>query len=333
MDGMRWQEIFGGAVDSMVLNKELTKEPEQIQKDFTAYNRNAARLKLMPFFWNTIAKKGMLLGNRWDGSQVDVTNRFWFSYPGYNEILTGVSDPRIDSNNKKLNPNVTVLEWLNKKPKFKGRVAAFCSWDVFEYIINEDRSGIPVNNGFDIAKEKKLSKKEIFLNELQAQVPSPWTSVRLDAFTHNYALEYIKKHTPKLLYISYGETDDFAHDGRYDHYLNAAHNTDQFIADLWYYIQSHAAYKNKTAMIITTDHGRGHTPMSEWKSHGNIHKGSNEIWIAAIGKGIPSLGECKNVDRVFQNQIAATIATLFGYNYQSTNEDIGNPLKFITTHP
>ena len=47
-----------------------------------------------------------------------MTNGKNFSYPGYSEILCGFSDPRIDSNAKKPNPNVTMPEWLNGKPAF-----------------------------------------------------------------------------------------------------------------------------------------------------------------------------------------------------------------------
>ena len=84
----------------------------------------ARREVLMPFFWSTIAKEGQLYGNQHKGSIGHVTNGKNFSYPGYSEILCGFSDPRIDSNAKKPNPNVTMPEWLNGKPAFAGRVAA-----------------------------------------------------------------------------------------------------------------------------------------------------------------------------------------------------------------
>ena len=38
--------------------------------------------------------------------------------------------------------------------------------------------------------------------------------------------------------ISYGETDDFAHDGQYDAYLTSAHQTDAFIRELWDWVQA-----------------------------------------------------------------------------------------------
>jgi hypothetical protein len=255
------------------------------------------------------------------------TNRFWFSYPGYNEILTGFSDPVIDSNEKKYNPNKTVLEWLHEQPAFTGKVAAFGSWDVFPYIINDQRSGIPVNAGFRKAEDQYLTYTEQLLNDLQDQIPSPWSTVRLDAFTHNYCLEYMKKHHPRVVYISYGETDDFAHDGRYDHYLNSAHQTDQWIRQLWEYLQSDPFYKNSTSIIITTDHGRGHSPMTEWKSHGTIYKGSNEIWAAALGPNVPALGEVNTNTQLTQSQIARTLAKMLGYDYPGGQYEAGEVIE------
>ena len=322
LDGLRWQELFGGASDSMMLNTELTPDQEVYTK-YSAKSREEARKKLMPWFWSTVASQGQLRGNRWKDSKVDCTNRFWFSYPGYNEILTGFSDPAIKSNAKKNNTNVTVLEWLKNQALFEGEIAAFCSWDVFPYIINEERSEIHVNAGFDVATSDTLSDKEEFLNTLLSEIPSHWSTVRMDAFTHHYALEYMKKRHPKMVYISYGETDDFAHDGRYDHYLNSANQTDRWIQGLWEFIQSDEFYKGKTTMVITTDHGRGHSPMETWKSHGTIYEGSNQIWIAAIGPKIMALGEVNENEQLYQSQIARTVAKIFGFDYQGGKYEAG----------
>lgn len=327
LDGLRWQELFGGAVDSMMANPELTKDKENVLAKFSAPTPKKAREKLMPWFWSKIAKEGQLYGNRWEGNKMNCTNRFWFSYPGYNEILTGFSDPHIDSNEKKYNQNKTVLEWFNDMPEFSGKVAAFGSWDVFPYIINDERSNIPVNAGFRKATDKYLSYTEQLLNDLQDQIPSPWSTVRLDAFTHNYMIEHLKKHHPRLVYISYGETDDFAHDGRYDHYLRSAHQTDKWIQALWEFLQSDPFYQGKTSLVITTDHGRGHSPMTEWKSHGTIYKGSNEIWAAMLGPNIAAKGEIKTDTQLFQNQIAKTVAKLLGYDYSNERGEVGEVIE------
>lgn len=67
---------------------------------------------------------------------MSVSNLYWFSYPGCNEIRSGYADEGIDSNDKKDNPNTTVLEFLNNKPEFKGKVAVFSSWNVIEAAVN-----------------------------------------------------------------------------------------------------------------------------------------------------------------------------------------------------
>jgi len=327
MDGLRWEELFTGADDWLLSNEQYTEGEDELRERFWRDTPEERRAALMPFFWSEIATNGILYGNRAKGSLVNVTNTRVFSYPGYNEILTGFADPDIDSNDKIPNKNVTVLEWVNGQAGFEGRVGAFGSWDVFPFIINEERSGITVNAGFegaadDFSKGGGLSEKEAWLNEIQEQTPSPWSTVRLDVFTHHYALEYMKKERPRLVYISYGETDDFAHDGEYHQYLKSAYRTDSFISDLWAWVQSQDDYRDKTAFVITTDHGRGEK--DAWIGHGGNEDwaGSENIWIAMLGPGIDNGGEkaggeIAGGDRLFQNQIASTVATLLGLEYSN----------------
>ncbi|GAB1446211.1 MAG: phosphoglyceromutase [Cyclobacteriaceae bacterium] len=319
LDGYRWQELYTGADPALVKNEKYVSDPENLTDLFWKDDPEKRREVLMPFFWSTIATEGQLYGNRAYNNKVNCTNTMWFSYPGYNEILTGFSDDeRIKSNAKINNPNTTVLEFVNKQPALKEKVAVFGSWDVFPFIINEKRSGVPVNAGFESAEGTGLSAREVFLNELQREIPGPWDEVRLDAFTHHYAWEYVKRKEPRLVYIGYGETDDFAHDGNYSAYLKSAHRTDQFIEQLWNWVQSNDHYKNKTTFIITTDHGRGTDPLDTWRSHGNEVRGSGEIWFAVIGPDTTGKGEIKKEGQYFQNQIAATVATFLKVKY--TNE-------------
>ncbi|MCW5912317.1 MAG: sulfatase-like hydrolase/transferase [Cyclobacteriaceae bacterium] len=327
LDGMRWQEVFTGADSALIKNKEYVDDVVGLRARFWHDQSEIRREKLMPFFWSTLAKEGVLFGNRTYDNNVNCSNNMWFSYPGYNEILSGFADDqRIKSNDKFNNPNETVLEFLNKQAKYKGKVAAFGSWDVFPFIINEERSGVPVNAGFKPATQTRLSPREVFLNELQVEIPSPWGGVRLDAFTHHYALEYMKKYKPKVVYIAYGETDDFAHNGKYDAYLKSAYQTDQFIKAVWEWVQSEPQYRNKTAIVITTDHGRGTIPADEWRSHGTKIKGADQIWIAAIGAGVKAQGEVKVAGQLYQNQVAATAAGLLGLTFTQDGK-AGKPLE------
>lgn len=328
-DGLRWQELYTGADPELIDDKEYVGNADALRREFWHDDPAVRRELLFPFFWKEIASKGQLHGNRQLGSKVNCTNLMWFSYPGYNEILSGFADDqRIKSNDKINNPNITILEFLNSQTSFRGKVAAFGSWDVFPYIINSERSRVPVNAGFMKAQGDDLTERERFLNQLQDEIPGPWGSVRLDAFTHYFALEYIQKNTPRVVYISYGETDDWAHDGKYDEYLRSAWRTDHFIKQLWEFVQSHPQYKDKTTFLLTTDHGRGTVPKDGWRSHGADIKGADEIWMMAIGPDTPALGEVKSEEQLYQNQLASTVALLLGVEYTSERRP-GKPVEAI----
>lgn len=324
IDGLRWQEVFTGAEKRLLNEKDFMRGQKDAIKKL--YWRNSAKNRrevLMPFFWNTLAKKGQIYGNRLLNSKVNVYNTMWFSYPGYNEILCGFADNKnINSNAKKNNPNKTILEIANNLPTFKGKIGAFGSWDVFPFIINEERSGIYVNAGYRKAKGNDLTEKEKYLNHLQKQAIKPWGSVRQDVFTHNYALEFIKKKQPKLLYIAYGETDDFAHNADYTHYLLSTENTDQMIKELWEYCQSNGYYKNKTTFIITTDHGRGDEELWDWLGHGKEKKHSDQTWIAVIGPNIKPKGEMKNSEQLYNKQIVRTIKEILKIPYDKNKKPL-----------
>lgn len=323
-DGFRWQEMFGGADSSLIFSKEFTPDSARTVRNFWAKTAAERREKLLPFFWNTIAKQGQLYGNRWVGNKVNVLNPYWFSYPGYNEVLTGYPDDKINSNNKNQNENTTVLEFLNNQPKLKGKVAAFGTWDVFPYIINESRSGVPVNAGVETVKGN-LSEKEALLNDIQSQYPS-LASDRFDFVTYQLAKEYVKKNTPNVLFLSFDETDEFAHEAKYREYLFAANNFDKNVADLWNFCQNHPKYKDKTTFLFVTDHGRGDKIKKQWTSHGQRVSDCYQIWMAVIGPDTPALGEMKMEGQLFQNQIAKTAAKFLGYAFQNGKE-IGKEVK------
>jgi len=148
LDGFRWQELFGGY--DATLNTKAdggVSQPEPLRARFDRPTPESRREALLPFVWGIVARDGQILGDATRHSRVRVTNGFWFSYPGYNEMLAGFADPRIDSNDKNVNPNQTVLEWLNHRPGFAGRVAAFASWDVLPFIVAAERSGVHANGG------------------------------------------------------------------------------------------------------------------------------------------------------------------------------------------
>lgn len=328
IDGLRWQEVFAGA-DETLMNKEFggVRELASLNKRFWRDDVENRRAALMPFFWSVIATQGKLYGDPEYGSLARVANPHRFSYPGYNELLTGIPDPKIDSNDKVPNPHVTVLEWLHRKPTFRGRVQAFSSWDVFPYIINTERSGIPVNAGWQPLDSHHRNAELSQLDRVAEEVPRYWENVRYDYFTFQGALAAIKQDRPRVLYVAFGETDDWAHAGRYDLYLDAAWRTDRYIEQLWHTMQRLPQYAGKTSLVLTTDHGRGDGRI-EWKSHGDEIPGCEAVWIAVLGPDIPA-GPAKDV-AVTQSQVAATVAALLGFDFPADVSAAAPPLPGVT---
>lgn len=329
-DGFRWQEVFKG------LDKEIANNPKYNQTDSLYIYKNYAgstpqesRKKIMPFLWSKFLEKGQIYGNRDLDSKVDNSNPLKFSYPGYSEIFCGFVDPAINSNDYKINPNMNVLEYLfTTKPWFKDKIAVHGAWGAFPYILAEKRSGIPVTAAFEPCGGKSPNQKEKMINTMMANSLRPWHDEEcLDVFTHAAALENMKTRHPRIVYIAYGETDEWAHSGYYRYYLDAVHNVDNWIKEIWNYVESDPFYKGKTAMLITVDHGRGDLLKDQWTSHGAKIEDANQIWFAAMGPGIPANGEMKHTNQIYQKQFAQTIAKLVNEKFEC-NHEVAEAIEF-----
>lgn len=326
-DGLRWQELFSGADSAYFGRAGLVEDTAALRRDFWKPTATDRRQMLLPFMWGTMASQGQIFGDSTVGSPAVVTNNRWFSYPGYSELFTGHVDPNIDSNEYPPNPNHTVFEWLNTQPALQGNVAAFATWDAFRRIINTERSGVPVFDGWDNAIAPTGTPREAILRDLQATQTRMWSNNVWDALTHYSAVDYIATKKPRVLFIGYGETDEWAHDGRYDLYLRSAHQVDAYLAALWHEAQSNPETRNRTTLIVTTDHGRGIG--AKWKDHGERVPDAKRMWIAVMGPDVAPLGIRRDAPTT-QSQVAATIAAALGLHWQSAEPKAAPPLPVFT---
>lgn len=326
-DGLRWQEVFRGAERGLVSTKpggvrDTTTHLKRYWRDDVVARRQA----LLPFLWSTIATQGVVLGNRDRDNVAAITNTMKFSYPGYNEIFTGWFDPRIDSNDYPPNPNVTVFEWLARKPAYRGKVGAVATWDAFRRIFNRERAGIDVIDGWATPFPSPANARQATINDLYGTTMQLWENNAYDAHMHLTTKEYIRTKKPRLLFVGYGETDEWAHAGFYDMLLQSAHRVDGYIKDLWETMQAMPEYRGNTTFLITTDHGRG-DGAEDWKHHGEEVVGAEYIWMAMLGPDTPAAGEVVGGERTTQSQVAATIAALLGEDYNTAAPKAGAPLR------
>ncbi|MGA8037645.1 MAG: hypothetical protein WA823_15720 [Candidatus Acidiferrales bacterium] len=326
LDGLRWQEVFDGPEHDLFNSKYGSVQDErQLRKDFWRDTPEEGRAALMPFMWNTIAKQGQIYGNQHKGSIAQVTNGYKFSYPGYNEMTTGYPNHAINSNEFGPNPNATVFEWLNKKPEFQNQAAVFATWNAFNDIFRAQVSGLYIRAGWSLPWGANLTPREELLKKLYETTTQIEDDDVFDSFTHEDLLDYLATHSPRALFVGYGGTDDWAHEGKYDLVLQAAHQDDSHIEELWNTMQAKPEYRDQVTFMITADHGRG-SGLKQWRDHDKNVDGAENIWIAVIGPDTPAKGEMTNVPRLTQSQIAATIAALLGQDYNAAVPQAAPPL-------
>jgi hypothetical protein len=328
-DGLRQEEVFGGA-EELLISRQYGQvgKTNELKAEFWRPDPQRSREVLLPFLWGTVARQGQIFGNRRRGAEVRVTNGRNFSYPGYNEFLTGIADPRIDSNDKVLNANTNVFEWLQSRPGFKGRVAAVVNWDVLPWVLNAPRAGFPVWSGFEVPPGTRRMPVPRALDEVVEHGRGVWSGVLLDTFVRQAAFHALDSLRPRALYVAYGETDDWAHEGHYERYLRSAQGFDRFLGDLWARLQASPRYRGRTSLVITTDHGRGPAPIA-WKNHGREIVDSSYLWMAVIGPDTPALGERTDLAPVRQAQVAATVAALLGEDFVAASPRSAPPVADV----
>ncbi len=305
-DGFRWQEIFAGADSALLFDPaSVVLDTAGTAGHFWAATSEARRMALLPFLWSTFAHEGQLFGNRRYDNNMDIANRWAFSYPGYNEMFTGRPDNwRIFSNQKIRNPNKNVLEFFQQQPQLRDKVAAFTSWEAFPYILNARRAGILVSSG------RKNRHSDVRLPPGKLDDPFTWAA----------GMQYLRKQRPQVLYIALNATDLLGHAGNYPAYLEAAHQFDKYLSELWAFIEQDSMYSGRSTLLITTDHGRGGETVQRWMEHNRHLPGSEQVWLGIMGPDISPLGELRMPMQLWQQQLAQTAAQLMGLEFRRSRK-------------
>jgi bisphosphoglycerate-independent phosphoglycerate mutase (AlkP superfamily) len=200
---------------------------------------------------------------------------------------------------------------------------------VIPFIINRERCDFPVMGGWERLPEENPNPRQQLLNELISDTAyRPNAAELTDAILFQAAREHLARHQPRVFFIGLLETDHWGHKGRYDLLLDSAHAADDFIRRIWDLAQSMDQYRDKTTLIVTTDHGRG-SGLENWKHHGAKIEGAEDMWMAFLGPDTPALGERKNCDRVTQSQVAATLAALLSEDYHAAVPRTGQPIADV----
>jgi hypothetical protein len=102
--------------------------------------------------------------------------------------------------------------------------------------------------------------------------------------------------------------------------------TDRYLEQLWTWLQNNPDYRGRTHLLITTDHGRGHTP-ADWRDHGAKIVGADEVWIAFASPRMADRGEWRSHPPITTSQIAATLAGWMGVDWRAVRPSAGAPIE------
>jgi hypothetical protein len=301
IDGYRWEDLFRGAEPSLVTDERYRAR----------YIDVPDRAQALTPFLLSFAQEGALIGNRDQNSCARVSNDFWFSYPGYAEMLAGRPNPRVRYNAAIPNDDVTVLERLARRPEFAGQVRVFAEWETMRAILNEERSGLSIVTPPDYDQPH------------DPQIIGPVRAALADP--------------PRVLWVALGDTDNRAHEGEYERYLAAATESDMLLREIWDAYQTNPRTAGRTTMIVTVDHGRGGAENEGWTGHGSGRwrgiivpglrkEGSDAIFIAARGPGVTATLNYTMENCATLAQVAATMLVALDLHDAEAQPEMAPPL-------
>lgn len=328
LDGVRIQDIFGGIDEVAARHDEekLYSDMAAMRDRYGAPTPAERRAKLMPRLWNELVPQGMAFGNTAYGNRVTVQNRVFWSTPGYVEMLTGGPRPEVADNEPRRYSNPTALEHARSALGLETyEVAQFGSWDGFSLAAASSGRSFLMNGAYDSLPPELATPEIDRLCALRRDVMGLWTEGSNDMLTYRIAKAYVEKHRPRVLWLALVNSDDWAHADRYDRYLEYLHRADAMLGDLWATLQSIDAYRGRTTMIVTTDHGRGRQG-SDWAEHDATIPGSEDIWLVVIGPDTPAVGEVRQPGTLYQGQVAATLLEFLGIDSRELGEGVLPPI-------
>lgn len=247
IDGVRWQEIFNGTDSALYQNHPLL--PQEI----------------IPNIYYYFVNQGMAIGKN---SQIIASGINHISLPGYLEMMRGL--PTTDCTTNFCEPELSTTLLDNYQ-----NVTVISSWDTIKKSTTNQPEKFTINSGRNYRTNKYLQLPIHDDQNFKGYVGH--LDYRPDEFTMKTTLDYLSVEKPDFLWVSLGDTDEYAHIGNYHKYISSLKKADYFIGEI---IQE---YDENTTFIVTTDHGRS----KDWTSHGYDSE-SARVWLMMYGKNIPA---------------------------------------------
>jgi hypothetical protein len=135
---------------------------------------------------------------------------------------------------------------------------------------------------------------------------------------------------PRLVLANLGDVDHYGHQDTFANYVSAIRVADSMVYEFYKHIQAippytDTFYRDKTVLIITSDHGRHDDAHGSFKGHGNWDHGSRQVGFLALGPGIAE-GRVVTDKARDQIDIVPTVAAMLGFPAPFAEGDVMNEL-------
>jgi hypothetical protein len=310
---------FEGPVDSTVTVPHLvlvTIDGVRAQDIFAA----DARARLPNLY--RLVDRGVALGS--EASPMRASGPRFVSLPGYREILTGRRGTSACTNNEcGALTEPTLLDELRLRAGLDGDdIVVISSWPVIDRAAAAAPAAITLSVGrHGGVTRARLARDPAVRAALDAGARGRsfpgHGDYRPDAATAALATALLASRQPRVLWISLGDTDEYAHRGDVEHYRAALAHADALLGHLA------AVTADDTIFIVTADHGRS----ANFRDHGDSFE-SSASWLVAAGEGIVPMGIARDGDTHRLADIAPSLRALMHLG-RDTSPRAGEPISAL----
>ncbi len=224
---------------------------------------------------------------------------YTYTNSGHTAITTAVNQP-IDNYGSEYPDSASIFQyWLKQTGK-----PATSAW----IISSKDKLNI-------LANTKDSTWQNTFMPSLNAGKDGPGSGYRADSLTLLEVKKVLANDKPNLVLVNFMEPDGYAHAGNWNNYLRGITRNDRYVKQLYDYLQQDPHYKNKTTLLITTDHGRHLDGVENgWIEHGDACEGCRAIFLLALG---PDFKKGSTIENNYTlTDIPVTAAFLLGIEFR-----------------
>jgi hypothetical protein len=288
LDGVRWQDALGARSGA---------GPH-------------AESGLMPNLTRLVAEKGVSLGGEGCTHDVRASGPNFVSLPGYLEMFTGAPSSCTHNGCPPVK-EATIVDRVRETVSRDTDVAVFTSWDRYGHAVTRRREALFLSAGAEPLRTQRAIddaplRSALLKGVKHAGYPG-WGRYRPDADTSRAALRYLEVVAPRFLVVGLGDADEFAHRGDVAGYKYAVREADEVLGKLDEILGSMGEDGARTAVLVTTDHGRAHS----MREHGAVYPESQRVFFAAFGGRIARRGPVCAREPLRLKHLAGAVSALF----------------------